>query len=93
MYPQGELNELARTRDRLQSRIAGHRAQCVQAAAGLTPPLALMDRGLALWRNVSPVIKIAAVPLLLFLKHKIAARINVMGSLLRWLPVLFGLRL
>ncbi|MBL9213178.1 MAG: hypothetical protein JNL92_22135, partial [Opitutaceae bacterium] len=46
----------------LQANIALCRLECRAAAVQLTRPLALVDRGLALWRRVSPAAKLFAVP-------------------------------
>lgn len=62
MYPRRELSELAARKALLQARIAVHRAQCLDAAEEIARPLALVDRGLALWRRVSPMVKLLTAP-------------------------------
>jgi hypothetical protein len=85
MYPARELIRLAAHKRAVQRRITGHRADCVAAATSLAQPFAWLDRALGFWRQLSPWIKIAAVPLGLFWKRPAAVR--PLGALLRWLPV------
>jgi hypothetical protein len=91
MYPQGELTALAARKAALHRRIAYHRAQCQLASAGLAQPLQWADRGLALWRRLSPYFKVAAVPLALLVKKKLFPRTALLSSLLRFAPAAFSM--
>lgn len=62
MYPHGELKALAARKAILQARIAVRRWESAQAAAEFAHPLALIDRGVAMWRRISPFVKLLAVP-------------------------------
>lgn len=62
MYPHGELKALANRKAILQARIAVRRWESAQAAAELAQPIALIDRGVEMWRRISPFIKLLAVP-------------------------------
>ena len=62
MYPRRKLNELALRKALLEVRIAVRRAECAIAAAELVRPIALIDRGVVLWRRVSPMVKFMIVP-------------------------------
>ncbi len=62
MYPTEELNRLANRKMVLQARIAVRRWESAQAAAELARPLALVDRGLEMWRRVAPFVKVLLVP-------------------------------
>jgi len=62
MFPHQDLTDLARRKELLQANIALCRLDCRAAAAELARPLALIDRGLALWRRVSPAAKLFAIP-------------------------------
>jgi hypothetical protein len=62
MFPNQDLTDLARRKALLQANIALCRLDCRTAAAELTRPLALIDRGLAMWRRVSPAVKLFAIP-------------------------------
>lgn len=62
MYPHGELKALAARKAILQARIAVRRWESAQAAAELAQPIALIDRGVAMWRRISPFVKLLAVP-------------------------------
>jgi hypothetical protein len=45
---------------------------------------------LAFWRRLSPFVPFAALPLGLLLKHSLARRTRVLGTLLRWGPPVLG---
>jgi len=62
MYPHGELKALASRKAILQARIAVRRWESAQAAAELAHPIALVDRGVEMWRRISPFVKLLAVP-------------------------------
>lgn len=74
MYPAGDLTELAQRKAVLQARIAIRRLECVIAAREIARPLAQVDRGLELWRRISPLVKIFAVPAGLLLTRFIGGR-------------------
>ena len=88
MYPQPELNRLAAHKLVLRRRIADHRAQCGFAADEVARPLAWLDRVVQFWRRLSPYAPYVAIPLGFVLKRSKAPRL--LGSALRWGPLLFG---
>jgi hypothetical protein len=90
MYPNEELSLLAARKAALRERISIRRDQCAAAAERASRPLAWVDRALARWRRVSPLVKIAAIPLAILLKRRLARRTRVFGAILRWGPVVFG---
>ena len=90
MYPAPELKRLARYKAGLRYRIGQRRQQCAHAAARVVQPLAWLDHAVAQWRQVSPFVKFAAVPLGLLLKKTAGPRLRTVGKLLRWAPLLFG---
>src|SRR3954447_4678213 len=67
MYPHGELVELAERKRLLQARIDVHRWECAAAAAELSRPIAMIDRGVATWRRISPFAKLLGIPAGIFL--------------------------
>jgi len=81
---------LAAGKAALRRRIAHYRQQTVQAAALATQPLALLDRAMAHWRQLSPLARIVAVPLGFALHRVIAPRHRLLGALLRWSPLVLG---
>jgi hypothetical protein len=89
MYPNGNLNELAVHKIAVRQRIASRRRACVDAAERLAEPLEKIDHVLAQWRRISPVAKVAAVPLAMGLKKILFPRAKIFGSLLRWGPIAF----
>jgi hypothetical protein len=90
MYPQRELNRLAGHKVILRRNIALRREQCAEAAARLAQPMQWADRMLALWRRVAPFARLAAVPLGLFAAGKVMPKFKLLGSLLRWGPLVVG---
>jgi hypothetical protein len=90
MYPDRELTRLAVYKTTLRWDIARRRIQCAEAAARVAKPLEWLDRMLAFWRRLSPFVPFAALPLGLLLKHSLARRTRVLGTLLRWGPPVLG---
>lgn len=74
MFPQEELNQLARRKALLQARIALCRIECRVAAAELARPIVLIDRGVEIWRKISPFAKLVAVPAGLLLGRALGRR-------------------
>jgi hypothetical protein len=91
MYPRAELTELAARRAALQTRIAARRALTATVAARVIRPLAKFDQLHARWRKVSPVLKIAAVPLAFVLKQRFFPGVSLWRSMLRWSPLMLGM--
>lgn len=88
MYPAGELRILAARKVALRTRIATERAQCVVAIARLVQPLAWIDRLWATWQRVAPFVTFGLMPLLAILgRRRLARRLGVVASLLRWWPI------
>ncbi len=90
MYTERELIRLAAHKHALRLRITRRRTECAVALAGVGQPLQWLDRMLALWRRVSPLMKFAAVPLGFLLKRSAGRRPRLLGRLLRWLPLIVG---
>lgn len=89
MYPNGELSELDAQKNALRRRIQLRRAECALAAQGAVRPLEWIDRAIAMWQKISPMAKLASVPLALLLKRTLFRRAKIFGSLLRWGPLAF----
>lgn len=90
MYPRPDLIRLAGHKAALRRRIAARRAECDGLVIRVLQPLAWLDRGAALWRRVSPFARYAVIPLALMLKHRLAPRPRLLGSLVRWAPLVIG---
>jgi hypothetical protein len=90
MYSHDELSRLEAHKNRLRLRIAAHRLECGHALVGVVQPLAWLDRAVIFWRKVSPLAKIAAVPLVLVTKRMFFPRAKLLGSLFRWGPIAWG---
>ncbi|MDB6094661.1 MAG: hypothetical protein JWM32_2223 [Verrucomicrobia bacterium] len=91
MYPAGELDELALRKRLLRSSIARNRWEMREAAVELVRPLEWVDRVIAKWRQISPFMKIAAVPLGFMLKKSIFPRIGIFSSLIKFAPMAFSM--
>lgn len=89
MYPAQELIRLAGRKAALQRVIGRRRAQCLEAAARVTQPLVWLDRMVAYWRQLSPLAKLAVVPLGFVVKRTLFSRRKLLGSLVRWAPLAF----
>lgn len=90
MYPDGELTRLARHKAILRERISLRREEFAFAAAAAIRPLAWLDRVVALWRQIRPFAKVAAIPLALLAKKVFFPRFRIFTSLFRWGPAIFG---
>ena len=90
MYPSGELSNLARRKAVLQARISLDRLRCVALAAEVARPINWLDRALNQLRKISPIVKLAAVPLGLLLSRAVlpGKKRNLMGGAVRLLPLL-----
>ena len=90
MYPDRELTRLAAHKAALRRSIARHRNQCAAAARLALEPVAWLDRMIVLWRKLSPFAQFVAVPLGFLLKRSSASRPRLLGTLLRWAPLVLG---
>ena len=87
MYPQRELIRLAAYKAALRRDIALRRTYCAAAASRLAQPVAWLDRMVAIVRQLSPVALFAAVPLGVFVQRTVFPRMRILGTLLRWGPL------
>ncbi len=90
MYPREELTVLAGRKAALLDRIYLRRVVCAAAAARAARPVEMLERGMARWRRLSPLVKFAAVPLGFLLKRSLGRRVRVLGGLMRWGPIVYG---
>lgn len=90
MYPRRELIRLGVHKAALRRRIARHRADCVASAAAVAQPLEWLDRAVAFWRRLSPFAMIAAVPLGFLIKRTRSPNLKLIGTIVKWAPIVFG---
>jgi hypothetical protein len=92
MYPSAELKQLERRKALLRLNIAASRLQCAADAAVLARPIGLLDKVATQWRKISPFAKVAAVPLGLLLKRRLAPGKGkgVVGQALKWMPAVLS---
>lgn len=88
MFPSGALNELARAKARIRERITLRRTAMVEHVVGAVQPLVWADAAWGLWRALSPVVKLLAVPAGLLAARKTLPRMRLLLGLARWLPLL-----
>ena len=89
MFPNGELNRLAVHKLALRQRIFLRRRLCVATATRVAQPLEKIDRVVTQWRRISPIAKLAAIPMVFLFKRALFPRARVIGKLLRWGPLAF----
>lgn len=101
MYPDEELDGLALRKSLICARITVRRQICVMAAERVAEPLRWADRALEQWKRISPMLKLAVVPLALMAKRRLfsrggngggrggrtAAGGGMIAKLLRWAPM------
>lgn len=102
MYPDEELDGLALRKSLICARITVRRQICVVAAGRVAEPLRWADRALEQWKRISPMLKLAVVPLALMAKRRLfsrggngggrggrnaADRGGMIAKLLRWAPM------
>jgi hypothetical protein len=90
MYPNGDLARLDAHKTALRRRIGARREDCAAALRGVERPLAWLDRAVALWRRLRPFAALAAIPLTLLAKRTLLPRLRILGTLVKWAPVIFG---
>lgn len=90
MHSHRELTALAASKAALRWRITLPRTQCAQTAARVVQPLAWLDPAFARWRQLSPLVKFAALPPGFLLKRSLAPRTRALGTLLGWGPLMSG---
>lgn len=91
MYPSAELTALEVRKIILRQKIAVSRLECVSLAEQASRPIALLDRVIAQWRKISPLMKFAAVPLGFLLRRKLLPRkVSLFRSALRWAPAVLS---
>jgi hypothetical protein len=91
MYPTAELKTLEVRKLVLRQKIAASRLECAALAERASRPVALLDRVITQWRKISPLAKIAAVPLGFMLRRKLLPRKgSLFRSALRWAPAVLS---
>lgn len=90
MYPRKELTVLARRKAMLLDRICVTRDEVMEAAARVAEPIEVVDRVVDRWRRISPMAKLAAVPLGLLLRRLVMKRARKLSAALRWGPLIFA---
>lgn len=88
MYPQPDLNVLAQRKQTLMRRIRSRRAECAAQAVEVLKPAVWAEGVYAKWRAISPLAKLAAVPVGMVLLRKFTPKI---GGLLSWAPLAMNL--
>lgn len=89
MYPQANLEALAQRKQALLSSIRTSRAECAAHLSVIAKPIVWAEGLYARWKAVSPIVKVAAVPVGVMLKRKLFPKGGggFAAGLLRWAPV------
>lgn len=87
MFSDPQLTELSQRRAALHARIARRRVECAGAWQEASRPLDWIDRGRERWRQSSPWLKLAVVPVGMAVARTVFGRGRRLGRALRWLPV------
>jgi hypothetical protein len=90
MYPRKELTVLAGKKAVLLDRICVRRDELAEAAARVAEPIEVIDGLVDRWRRVSPMVKLASVPLGLIVRRLLMKRARKLSAVLRWGPLLFA---
>jgi hypothetical protein len=90
MYPRAELTSLAASKLALRRQIFIRRSECAAAAARLAQPIVWIDRAYATWRRISPLVKLASVPIGLLIGRLRIRHLRRAGAMLRWGPLVLG---
>jgi hypothetical protein len=90
MYPREELTVLARRKAVLLDRICTNRDELVLAVARVAEPIEIVDGLVERWRRISPMVKLAALPVGLLLRRVLVKRARKLSAALRWGPLLFA---
>lgn len=91
MYPQGNLDRLARRKRALLIDIRARREDCAAQVQQVLQPVVWAEGIYARWKAISPALKIAAVPVGVMLKRKLFPGGGILGKALRWAPVAISL--
>jgi hypothetical protein len=81
MYPGKELDALAARKAIVQARIEVRRWETALAAAELSRPIAMVDRGIEMWRRISPFVKLVGLPVTILGMRKVVRRMGGVGKL------------
>ena len=90
MYPQRELIRLSTYKVWLRRGIAVRRAECSRAVAQIARPIGWLDQVLAVWRRIPSFAKVATVPLAALVTRTLFPKVKILGTLLRWGPLVYG---
>jgi hypothetical protein len=90
MYPREDLIGFARQKAALRQSIALNRERCAKASARAAQPIEFVDNVRTFWRQLSPVVKVAALPLGVAVTRALFPRYRFLRRILRWAPLAFA---
>ena len=91
MYPQADLDFLAQRKGALLASIRLRRLESSAQLGEVMQPVAWAESLYARWKAISPLVKVAAVPVGLLLKEKLFPQTGMLAGVLRWAPVALNL--
>jgi hypothetical protein len=90
MYPEQDLIRIAGHKAALRHNISLNRARILDATARVSKPVALVDRAWAFWKDLSPIVQIAAVPVGVAATRALFPRLRILRKLVRWSPLVIA---
>jgi hypothetical protein len=91
MYAERELKRLGEVKTGLRRRITRRRTETIGQVARVTQPLQWIDRVRGYWQQAGPLTKLASGPIGAWLLGKLFRRRKMVGSLMHWIPTLWGI--
>ncbi len=90
MYAERELKRLSEVKAVVRRRITRRRIEVIEQTAVVTRPLVWVDIAHGYWKKFSPLAKMAAGPIGVWLTTKLFGRRKMAGSLMRWGPTIWN---
>ena len=91
MSPQANLDSLAQRKGVLLASIRLRRLESSAQLGAVMEPVAWAESLYARWKAVSPLVKVAAMPVGALLKQKLFPQAGMLAGLMRWAPVALNL--
>jgi hypothetical protein len=91
MYAERELKRLDEVKTALRRRITRRRTETIGQVARVAQPLRWIDRIRGYWQQAGPLTKLVAGPAGAWLLGKLFRRRKMAGSLMRWVPTIWGI--
>lgn len=93
MYPQADLALLDQRKQALLLSIRTNRVECAARLSEVMKPVQVAEGLYARWKAISPLVKVAAVPVGVMLKRKLFPEGGggLLSGVMRWAPMAFDI--